>query len=144
MISIRYPGREPVEDLRRTSPNTVAGIVLAVIAICCVPQPASADASAVTGTGVTESPTLGQTVEQYRVPEEPRTAWVKDPADITDTGDKLAVRKVVDEEANTVKLQNVIPPIHFESGKVAIPKSYIGKLQKILDSVKQRTNVRPI
>ncbi len=59
-----------------------------------------------------------------------------------DTGDTLEKRQVVEKEAKTVKLQNVVPPIRFGSGKAEIPPEYIGLLRDVLDKMKDRANVR--
>ncbi|TMG96459.1 MAG: OmpA family protein, partial [Betaproteobacteria bacterium] len=42
----------------------------------------------------------------------------------------------------TIKVQNLLPPIHFESGKADISKEYVEKVRKILDGMKDRKNVR--
>ena len=57
-------------------------------------------------------------------------------------GDRLEVREVLKEGVKTVKLQNVIPPIHFESGVADIPQHYVEDLRKVLDTVRDRQNVR--
>ena len=46
------------------------------------------------------------------------------------------------EQAKIVKLKNVVPPIHFESGVADIPPSTIAKLRSVLDSMRDLPNVR--
>ena len=55
-------------------------------------------------------------------------------------GDKVEVRQAPVTEANTIKLQNVVPPIRFASGEADIPEGYTEKLRDILNSMKDRTN----
>jgi len=57
-------------------------------------------------------------------------------------GDRLETRQVVGEKLDTVKLRNVVPPIHFESGVAKIPPDYVEKLARILESMRYRRNVR--
>jgi len=93
-------------------------------------------------TGVMERAPFGAAVEQYQSTDEPYTAWLKTEEGDAAGGDKLEVRKVLDKEVKTLKLQNVVPPIHFESGKANIPEEYIGLLREVLERVKHRDNVR--
>ncbi|HKK04340.1 MAG TPA: OmpA family protein [Gammaproteobacteria bacterium] len=55
---------------------------------------------------------------------------------------KVAVKKVIKKHVVTKKLTNVVPPIHFASGQAKIPQEYIEKLRTILNSMRDRTNVR--
>jgi len=56
-------------------------------------------------------------------------------------GDRLETRQVVGQKLETVKLRNVVPPIHFESGVAKIPPDYVTKLTRILESMRYRKNV---
>ena len=51
-------------------------------------------------------------------------------------------REVLAEQAETVKLTNVVPPIRFESGVADIPPSYIERLRGVLESMRHLDNVR--
>ncbi len=51
----------------------------------------------------------------------------------SEAGDRFEVQEVLGEALETVKLTNVIPPIHFESGVADIPPEYIELLRKVLD-----------
>src|SRR5215831_13710354 len=90
---------------------------------------------------VGETP-LGSAVER-QLPVEQPAAWARDPEQIrTETGDRLEPRQVFTESFETVKLKNVIPPIHFESGVAKIPDNYVETLRKALDALRERRNVR--
>lgn len=93
-------------------------------------------------TGVRETAPFGEAVEQYQSTDEPYRQWVKSEDDAGTGGDKVEIRKVLEKEAKTVKLQNVVPPIHFESGEANIPEEYIGLLRDVLERMKDRANVR--
>ena len=67
------------------------------------------------GARVSEAP-LGQAVEKQAGTDEPRTLWVRDGDADNKQGDKVEVKKVREKAAKTVKLQNLVPPIHFASG----------------------------
>lgn len=55
---------------------------------------------------------------------------------------KLEVKKVLQQNATTLKLENVVPPIQFSSGQADIPENYVELLRGILDGMKNRVNVR--
>jgi flagellar motor protein MotB len=85
---------------------------------------------------------LGNDVER-QLPVEQPAPWARDPGQIkTEAGDHLEKRKVPTESFETVKLKNVIPAIHFESGVARIPDNYVQTLRKALDGVRDRRNVR--
>src|SRR5918995_1457149 len=84
----------------------------------------------------------GEAVERH-LPDDPLTPWAHDLESLkTELGDRLAVQEVTAEGIKTVKLLNVIPAIHFESGIADIPPRYIEQLRKVLESVSHRQNVR--
>jgi flagellar motor protein MotB len=91
---------------------------------------------------VGDSP-LGSAVERQLPMERPFAPWARDPEQIkTEAGDRLEPRQVFTESFETVKLKNVIPPIHFESGVAKIPDNYVETLRKALDALRDRRNVR--
>jgi flagellar motor protein MotB len=91
---------------------------------------------------VVEAP-LGEAVERHLPTEPPMVVWSQDPELLErERGDRLEQQEVVSEQAETVKLRNVIPPIRFESGVAAIPPSYIQRLRGILDGMRHLNNVR--
>jgi len=86
---------------------------------------------------------LGASVERHISSDESLSLWAREPEQLeTESGDKLEERDVVGEEADTVKLKNVVPPIHFESGVANIPSSYIDRLRVVLESMRHLDNVR--
>ncbi|MBI5889717.1 MAG: OmpA family protein [Nitrosomonadales bacterium] len=90
---------------------------------------------------VRDTGTLGASSEQYPAGEGVFVPEVKsEPQE--KAGDKLETKQVLEKEARTVKLQNVVPPIRFGSGKAEIPPEYIGLLRKVLERMKDRANVR--
>ena len=71
------------------------------------------------------------------------TSWIHDPAIFEkDEGDRTEMRKVVEQDFKTIKLDNLVPPIHFSLGKVEITENYLKLLHEVLDSMRDRTNVR--
>jgi flagellar motor protein MotB len=86
---------------------------------------------------------LGSTVERQLSTEQTFSLWARDPNRVkTEVGDKLEQRRTLGETFDTVKLKNVIPSIHFESGVARIPDNYVAMLRKALDSLRDRRNVR--
>ena len=91
---------------------------------------------------VGENP-LGSAVERQLPTEQPYAPWARDPEQIlTEAGDHLEPRQKLTESFETVKLKNVIPPIHFQSGVARIPDSYVETLRKTLEGLRDRRNVR--
>lgn len=85
----------------------------------------------------------GNAVERHLSSDEAIQQWTHDAQRInTEAGDMIVQTQVTKEQLETVKLQNVIPPIRFESGVADIPQSYIESLRKVLDSMSERRNVR--
>ncbi|HEX4825896.1 MAG TPA: OmpA family protein [Candidatus Polarisedimenticolaceae bacterium] len=85
----------------------------------------------------------GEQVERNLSTDQTFQQWSKDPKDLAgDRSDKLETRAVPHEQLETVKLKNVVPPIHFESGVAKIPADDVDKLAKILESMRYRKNVR--
>jgi flagellar motor protein MotB len=85
----------------------------------------------------------GEQTERHLSTDQTIQAWSKDPKELdSQRGDRVEIRQVEHEKLETVKLKNVVPPIHFESGVAKIPPDDVDKLVKILDSVRYRKNVR--
>jgi flagellar motor protein MotB len=98
-------------------------------------------ATAARAQAVGETP-LGSAVER-QLPVEQPLPWARDPEQIkTEAGDHLEQQPALAETFDTVKLKNVIPPIHFESGVAKIPDNYVETLRKALDGLRDRRNVR--
>jgi flagellar motor protein MotB len=120
-----------------------------IVATCLVSAVAMAETntlpastSPALGARVSEAPALGQAVEKQAGTDSPRTLWVRDGDVDNKQGDKVEVKKVREKAAKTVKLQNLVPPIHFASGEAEIPESTVQVLRDVLDKMKGRNNVR--
>lgn len=91
--------------------------------------------------GVRDIGNVGASTEQYPAAEGTFVPRVKvEPQE--KAGDTLEKQQVLEKAAKTVKLQNLVPPIRFGSGKAEIPPEYIGLLRGVLDKMKDRANVR--
>jgi len=85
----------------------------------------------------------GEQVEKHLSPDQKFQQWSQDPKQLeSERGDRLETRQVTVKKPETIKLRNVVPPIHFESGVAKIPPDYVGRLAKILESMRYRKNVR--
>ncbi len=94
-------------------------------------------------TGVRESGFQGVATETHLPVDNSSTIWIHDPAVFDEKeGDRVEIREVVEQNLKTVKLDNLVPPIHFGLGEVQISKEYIKLLQGVLDSMRDRTNLR--
>ncbi len=92
---------------------------------------------------VREASVYGQSTERHLPSEQPVTPWVLDPSIFDeDQGDQVEVRQVVAADIKTVKLANLIPAIHFREGDAEIPENYLTRLHDILESMRDRKNVR--
>src|SRR5262249_10582802 len=83
----------------------------------------------------------GEQVERHLSGDQTFREWSQSP-DQVDKGDRLETRPVVGQKLETVKMKNVVPPIHFESGVAKIPPDYVDRLARILESMRYRKNVR--
>ena len=85
----------------------------------------------------------GEAVERHLSTDVPFTRWSQDPAQLDrQSGDTLEQREVPSLQPKTVKLRNVVPPIHFDSGVADIPPSTVEKLRRTLDGMRDLKNVR--
>lgn len=90
-----------------------------------------------------EEAALGEAVERHLSSDMPISQWTQDAELLKqESGDTVETRQVSTEQVETVKLQNVIPPIRFESGVADIPPSYVDSLRKVLGELHDRRNVR--
>ncbi len=91
---------------------------------------------------VLESSSLGANVEQQSGVDVTSRPWAR-PEDVNaKQGDTLEVQKVPTKAVKTVKLQNVVPPIHFGSAEADIPEGYTKLLRDVLARMQGRNNVR--
>ncbi len=85
----------------------------------------------------------GAATERHLPSDAPLTQWARDPNELaTQSGDQLEKREVLAPHVKTMKLKNVVPPIHFESGVADIPPSTVEKLRRVLDGMTHLQNVR--
>ena len=95
------------------------------------------------GAAEVDESSLGEAVERHLSPDEAIDQWTHDKQLLNrEAGDMLVATQVTKEELETIKLQNVIPPIRFESGVANIPAGYVESLRKLLDEMRDRRNVR--
>ncbi len=86
---------------------------------------------------------VGQAVERHLSPDLEFSQWTRDRDRLTEeAGDRLETRDVLITEPETIKLRDVVPPIHFESGVAEVPESTVAELRQVLDSMRNRANVR--
>ena len=85
---------------------------------------------------------MGEAVERH-LTDDPFTQWVQDPERLaTEEGDQLEMRETIQDGLETIKLSNLVAPIHFESGVAEIPAATVESLAEILDRMQDRINVR--
>ena len=93
-------------------------------------------------TNVDEMP-IGEAVERHLSLDEPFQQWVQDPDRFAEEmGDSIETRETVTDGLETIKLSNLVPPIHFESGIANIPDTTVESLGGILGRMRDRINVR--
>jgi len=86
---------------------------------------------------------LGENTEKYYPPNMEFTLWTQDETLFRPKEeDKVEIKKVLEKETETFKLEGKVPPIGFKSGEANIPDSYVEKLRDILGEMKNRSNVR--
>jgi flagellar motor protein MotB len=85
----------------------------------------------------------GAAVERHLPGSDAFELWAQDPDRVrTEVGDQLEQREVLADQAETVKLTNLVPPIRFASGVADIPASTIASLRTILEGMRHLDNVR--
>ncbi len=111
------------------------GIAFATVATTAV----AADSNA----GVREPAARGEAVEMHLPADQDFTPWLLDPSIFAeDQGDRIEMRRVSEQEVQTVKLDNLVPPILFRLGEAEIPENYLELLRDVLDRMRDRVNVR--
>lgn len=115
---------------------------IAVLCVCGVTVAGTGIASS-GETGVRETRVRGEAAEMHLPTDRPSTPWVLDPAIFEkDEGDRTELREVVEKEVTTIKLDNLVPPIHFGLGDIEITGDYLKILRGVLDGMRGRANVR--
>ena len=91
----------------------------------------------------TDEAPIGEAVERHLSTDASFMQWVQDPERVElDEEDRLETRETLEDTLETVKLANLVPPIHFESGVAQIPDTTVDQLAEILERMKDRINVR--
>jgi flagellar motor protein MotB len=97
---------------------------------------------AVHAANVDEAP-IGEAYERHLTEDKPLVQWVQDPERVeSELGDTLETREIIADELETIKLGNLVAPIHFASGVAEIPESTVESLSDILKRMQDRINVR--
>jgi flagellar motor protein MotB len=115
---------------------------IAILCLCLVTA-AVAEASSSVETGVRETDAIGEAVEMHLPADQSLTPWIHDSAIFEkDEGDRTEMREVIEQDVKTIKLHNIVPPIHFRLGEAEIPENYLKILRDVLESMRDRVNVR--
>ncbi len=86
---------------------------------------------------------IGESAERHLPADLDFMQWVQDPDRVAaEEGDRIELREITEEKPETVKLAGVVPPIRFASGVAEIPDSTVRELGEILESMRDRANVR--
>ena len=86
---------------------------------------------------------LGENTEKHFPPNMEFTLWTQDESQFKPREeDRVEIKKVLEKEVETFKLEGKVPNIGFQSGNVNIPDSFVEKLRTVLGEMKNRTNVR--
>ena len=97
---------------------------------------------AVLAQDVDEAP-LGEAVERHLSLDEPIMQWVQDPERVDhEVSDTIELREGLANGLETIKLTGLVPPIYFETGVAQIPSTTVASLGEILESMRDRMNVR--
>jgi flagellar motor protein MotB len=86
---------------------------------------------------------LGETVERHLSLDVPITEWVQDPDRLDEElGDTIELQEKLVDTLETIKLSNLVPPVHFQTGVADIPNTTVESLADILARMQDRLNVR--
>ncbi|MBE9567435.1 MAG: OmpA family protein, partial [Proteobacteria bacterium] len=86
---------------------------------------------------------LGENSEKHFPPNQEFTLWTQDETFFKpQEEDRVEIKKVLEKETETFKLESAVPAIGFESGVANIPESAVEQLRDVLAGMKNRTNVR--
>ena len=115
-------------------------VSVAKTAVCAEAAPVE---SVKTDAGTREAATSGDTTEMHLPKDQPFTPWLLDPSIFgEDQGDRTERRLVAEKDVKTIKVTNVVAPIHFASGEADIPEEYVAILRGVLDKMRDHLNVR--
>ncbi|MCW8934373.1 MAG: OmpA family protein [Gammaproteobacteria bacterium] len=90
-----------------------------------------------------ESHDIGENTEQHLPPSAVFNLWIQDETFFRPKEeDRVELQKVLQKDAETFKLENAVKPIPFSSGQEVIPEQFVTELKQLLDTMKNRANVR--
>jgi len=93
--------------------------------------------------GIWAADSCGEATEMHLSADQAYTTWAIDPTGLKkDQGDEVETRRSLELQVKTVKLANLIPPIHFRAGEADIPEGYLEQLRGVLETMRERNNVR--
>ncbi len=114
-----------------------------VVAVLCALVLAAIRPALAGAPDIRESNAGGEGVETHLPADEPLTPWTHDPEIFEEeAGDRAEVMEVPAREVRTVKLDKLVPPVHFGLGEAEIPDDYIARLRNVLETMRHRVNVR--
>ena len=86
---------------------------------------------------------MGEAVERHLSTDIDFTKWATDLDRLaTEASDEIEARETIVDALETIKLNNVVAPILFETGIAQIPVGTVETLAEVLDGMKDRMNVR--
>ena len=102
------------------------------------------DASGMTDyvSGVLGNNQIGEDTERQLPYDFTYTPWMQDPNQFKKEEGKYETKQVLEKKYTTKKLKDLVPPILFSSGKADISNEFVAKLREILNSMRDRVNVR--
>ena len=103
----------------------------------------SINISAETASDTMDTGSPAENVEKHLIIDSQTKQWIqKEYIGNTEQENKEEIKKVLQQNATTVKLENVVPPIQFKSGQADIPENYVELIRDILNGMKSKVNVR--
>ncbi|MCK4865607.1 MAG: OmpA family protein [Gammaproteobacteria bacterium] len=96
-----------------------------------------------TSSDVMELSSPSENTEKQLIIDSETKQWIKENEALTKEEEKKTeIKKVLIQNTNTIKLENVVPPIEFKSGQADIPENYVKLIRDILQDMKSKVNVR--
>ncbi len=90
-----------------------------------------------------ESHDVGENTERQLTPDAVFNLWIQDETFYRpQEEDRIEIKKVLEKSAETFKLDNAVQAIPFSAGQEIIPQQYVNELKQLLDTMKNRANVR--
>ena len=120
----------------------ILSIIVLLVGVFAILLLSSLPASAETAADVKDTGTPAEDTEKHLIIDSETKKWIQQTESHKEEEKKVEVKKVLIQSANTVKLENVVPPIQFKSGQADIPENYVELLRGILDGMKSKVNVR--